>query len=144
MSLLLDTSVISELVKKTPHEAVVTWLTQQDEDSLYLSVLTLGELEKGIAKLPASARKDQLHAWVRRDLAVRFADRVLPIDLSVAERWGTLTADAEKRGAPIPVIDSLIAATALEHGLSIATRNVRDFERCGAICVNPWEAQENT
>ena len=141
MSLLLDTCVVSELVKKAPHDAVVTWLSRQDEESLYLSVLTLGELEKGIAKLRASGRRNRLRAWVRRDLAARFADRLLPIDISVAARWGMLTGDAEKRGTPLPIIDSLIAATALERGFSVVTRNVADFERCGVICVNPWEEQ---
>lgn len=139
MSLLLDTSVISELVKKVPHEQVLNWLGRQDEESLYLSVLTVGELEKGIAKLRASARRDQLRTWLTRDLAVRFSGRLLPIDVAVAARWGALTGDAEKRGVPLPVIDSLIAATALEHDFSVVTRNVPDFRRCGVACVDPWE-----
>jgi toxin FitB len=138
VSLLLDTSVISELTKKVPYEPAVAWLARQEEESLYLSVLTLGELEKGIAKLPRSARRDRLQAWVKRDLRARFADRLLPIDASVAARWGVLTGEAEKRGMPLPVIDSLIAATALERGLSVVTRNVADFERCGVVCVDPW------
>jgi toxin FitB len=139
MTFLLDTSVISELVKKAPHEAVMSWLGRQHEEGLYLSVLTLGELQKGIAKLSASARRDRLRTWLTRDLAARFANRLLPIDVPVAARWGTLTGDAEKRGTPLPVIDSLIAATALEHGLSVATRNVGDFKRCGVVCVDPWK-----
>lgn len=143
MSLLLDTSFVSELVRKAPHAAVVTWLGRQDEESLYLSVLTLGELEKGIAKLRSSARRDRLRTWVTRNLAARFADRLLPIDIPVAARWGMLTGEAEKRGTPLPVIDSLIAATALERGFSVVTRNVADFERCGVTCVNPWEEQSD-
>ena len=139
MSFLLDTSVVSELVRKVPHEGVVGWLGRQDEEALYLSVLTLGELEKGISKLKASARRDRLRTWVSRDLAARFADRFLPIDVRVAARWGALTGDSEKRGKPLPVIDSLIAATALEHGLTVVTRNVADFERCGAACIDPWQ-----
>jgi toxin FitB len=138
VSLLLDTSLVSELVKKVPHEAVLDWLGRQDEESLYLSVLTLGELEKGIAKLRASARRDRLRNWVAHDLAARFADRLLPVDVPVAARWGRMSADAEKRGTPLPVIDSLIAATALERGFSVVTRNVTDFERCGVTCVDPW------
>ncbi|HUP95191.1 MAG TPA: type II toxin-antitoxin system VapC family toxin [Burkholderiales bacterium] len=141
MSFLLDTSVVSELVKKLPNEGVLSWLSRQDEDSLYLSVLTLGELEKGISKLRASARRDRLRSWLSRDLAARFADRLLLVDVPVATRWGTLTGDAEKRGTPLPVIDSLIAATALEHGFSVVTRNVTDFERCGVACVDPWKEQ---
>ena len=141
MSLLLDTSVVSEFVKKAPDENVVAWLSSQDEESLYLSVLTLGELEQGIAKLRPSTRRDRLRVWVTRDLATRFAGRILPIDIPVAARWGALTGDAEKRGEPLPVIDSLIAATALEHLLSVVTRNIADFERCGVPCVNPWSAE---
>jgi predicted nucleic acid-binding protein len=139
VSFLLDTSVVSELVKKAPHEGVVSWLNRQDEESLYLSVLTVGELEKGISKLRASTRRDRLRTWLTRDLAARFADRLLSIDVAVAVRWGALTGNAEKRGTPLPVIDSLIAATALEHGFSVVTRNVPDFQRCGVSCVDPWE-----
>ena len=139
MSFLLDTSVVSELVKKVPHEPVVSWLGDQHEDLLYLSVVTIGELEKGIARLPASARRNRLQTWVRRDLVARFGNRLLPIDVPTATRWGTLTGESEKRGRPLPVIDSLIAATALEHGFSVVTRNVEDFKRCGVVCVNPWD-----
>ena len=138
---MIDTTVVSELVKKAPDERVMNWLDDQDEDSLYLSVLTLGELEKGISKLRASSRRDRLRTWLTRDLTARFADRLLPVDARVAARWGTLTGDAEKRGEPLPVIDSFIAATALEHGFHVVTRNVSDFERCGVICVDPWEDQ---
>lgn len=139
MSFLLDTSVVSELIRKVPHESVIDWLGRQDEETLYLSVLTLGELEKGISKLKASARRDRLRTWISRDLAARFADRFLSIDARVAARWGALTGDSEKRGVPLPVIDSLIAATALEHGLTVATRNVADFERCGVPWFDPWQ-----
>lgn len=139
MSFLLDTSVISELVRKSPHLPVLEWIGAQDETSLYLSVVTIGELEKGIARLPASARKSKLQAWVRRDLVERFGERLLPVDIRAATRWGALTGESEKRGQPLPVIDSLIAATALVHGLAVVTRNVEDFKRCGVACVNPWD-----
>lgn len=139
MSFLLDTTVISELVKKEPHKAVLAWFDDHDEDALYLSVVTIGELEKGIAKLPASLRRGRLQTWGRRDLAARFANRLLPVDIHVATRWGTLTGDAERRGFSLPVIDSLIAATALEHGFSVVTRNIADFERCGVACIDPWK-----
>jgi len=138
VSFLLDTSVISELVKKNPRRQVVDWIDGQEESTLFLSALTVGELEKGIAKLPASARKRKLLSWVRRDLAERFGGRLLPIDVRVAARWGAITGESEKRGRPLPVIDSLIAATALVHDLQIVTRNIRDFERCGVACVNLW------
>ena len=139
MSFLLDTAVVSELIRKSPSVPVLKWIDGQDEASLYLSVLTIGEIEKGIAGLPASARRNRLQSWVRRDLIERFGGRLLPIDARTATRWGTIAGESEKRGRPLPVIDCLIAATALVHGLTVATRNIGDFERCGATCVNPWD-----
>lgn len=139
MSFLLDTPVVSELVRKNPSAGVLKWIDAQDEASLHLSVLTIGELEKGVARLPASARRNRLQSWIRRDLAERFGGRLLPIDARTAARWGSITGESEKRGRPLPVIDCLIAATALVHGLRVVTRNVGDFERCGAACVNPWD-----
>lgn len=139
MSFLLDTAVVSELVRKSPSTAVLKWIDGQDEASLYLSVLTIGELEKGVARLPVSARRNRLLSWVRRDLVERFGGRLLPIDMRTAARWGSVTGESEKRGRPLPVIDCLIAATALVHGLNVATRNIGDFERCGATCINPWD-----
>lgn len=139
MSFLLDTSVVSELVKPSPHGPVLKWIGDQDEASLHLSVVTIGELEKGIARLPASTRRTRLQSWVRRDLVERFGGRLLPIDIRTAARWGAITGESEKRGKPLPVIDTLIAATAIVHGLTVVTRNVEDFERCGAVCINPWD-----
>jgi predicted nucleic acid-binding protein len=138
VSFLLDTAVVSELVRKNPSGAVMKWIDGQDEASLYLSVLTIGELEKGVARLPASVRRTRLQSWVRRDLAERFGGRLLPIDTRTAARWGAIAGESERRGRPLPVIDCLIAATAQVHGLAVATRNAGDFERCGATCVNPW------
>jgi hypothetical protein len=138
LSFLLDTSVISELVKPAPDNHVIEWLKRTDEASLYLSVLTIGEIEKGIAKLPASSRREKLETWVRRDLVDRFRERLLAIDGTVAATWGRLAGEAEARGEPLPVIDGLIAATSLAHDLTVATRNIGDFERCGARCFNPW------
>lgn len=138
MSFLLDTAVVSELVGKNPSGVVLKWIDGQDEASLYLSVLTIGEIEKGVARLSASARRSRLQSWVRRDLVERFSGRLLPIDTRTAARWGSIAGESERRGKPLPVIDCLIAATALVHGLAVATRNVGDFERCGATCVNPW------
>lgn len=139
MSFLVDTVVVSELVRKAPSTAVLKWIGGQDETALHLSVLTIGELEKGVARLPNSARRARLLTWVRRDLVERFGGRLLAIDARTAARWGAISGESEKRGRPLPVIDSLIAATALVHGFTVATRNVSDFERCGAPCVNPWE-----
>jgi len=136
---LLDTCVISELAKPEPDPGVVQWLSDADETGLYLSVLTLGELEKGIAKLPSSVRRRKIETWVREDLAERFRGRLLPVDEKVAERWGMLSGESESRGQPLPVIDALVAATGLVHGLTVATRNTGDLERCGARCFNPWK-----
>jgi len=138
VSFLLDTSVISELVKPAPDNHVVGWMKRAEETSLYLSVLTIGELEKGIAKLPVSSRRTKLETWVRSDLADRFRERLLAIDGTIAATWGKLAGEAETRGVPLPVIDGLIAATGLAHDLTIATRNVEDFNRWGARCFNPW------
>jgi toxin FitB len=140
LSFLLDTCVISELVKAEPNASVLAWLQDADEDSLFLSVLTLGELEKGIARARDLLRKAKLINWVRRDLVERFRGRVLLIDVRIAERWGALVGESERRGAPLPVIDSLLAATSLQHDLTIVTRNTADMQRCGARCLNPWEA----
>ncbi len=139
MSWLLDTCVISELVKPSPAASVCDWLAARDEETLFLSAITLGELEKGVAKLPASARKKtQLARWLRSELPERFSNRILPVDAQVAARWGELAGGAAARGKPLPVIDGLIAATALQHNLTVVTRNVRDFERCGVRPFNPW------
>lgn len=138
MSHLLDTCVISELVKSEPSANLLQWFSSQDEDALYLSVLSMGELERGVEKLPTSRRKTRLSQWVRQDLAKRFEGRLLSLDLQVAQRWGAMVGASERKGRPLPVIDSLIAATAIVHGLSVVSRNVADFERCGVSCVDPW------
>lgn len=143
MNFLLDTCVISELVRAAPNPAVTAWLVEAEEESLYLSVLTLGELEKGIARAKDAARRAKLSAWVRRDLAQRFQGRILPVDAGIAERWGVMTGEAENRGQPLPVIDSLLAATCLEHRLTIATRNVADLGRCSVTCFNPWDFKQS-
>ena len=138
MSWLLDTCVVSELVRPGPKASVVSWVLERDEDELFLSVITIGELEKGIARLPGSPKRVALEQWVRRDLADRFRDRLLAVDSGVAARWGALVGASEARGQPLPVIDSLIAATSLQHDFTVVTRNTDDLERCGARCFNPW------
>jgi hypothetical protein len=135
---LLDTCLISELVKKEPNPAVVDWLDKQDEQTLFLSVLTLGELQKGISKLPAGAKKDELQVWAEHDFVERFTGRIIDIDLETALFWGKLQGESEQRGERLPVMDSLIAATATVHGLIVVTRNIRDIERCSARVCNPW------
>ncbi len=139
MKYLLDTCLISELVKKMPNSAVVCWLDGQDEQCLFLSVLTIGELQKGISKLPDCARKDELQAWVEHDLTLRFTGRIIGIELETMLIWGRLQGESERRGESLPVMDSLIAATAEAHGLVVVTRNVKDIERCQVKSYNPWE-----
>jgi predicted nucleic acid-binding protein len=135
---LLDTCVVSELIRPRPKASVVRWVRERDESELFLSVVTIGEIEKGIAKLPDSSKRLSLEPWVRRDLAERFRTRLLSIDASIASRWGAISGASEARGQPLPVVDALIAATALLHGLVVVTRNTEDLERCGARCFDPW------
>jgi len=139
MKYLLDTCVISELVKKEPHPAVISWIAAGDESRMYLSVLTLGELIKGITKLPDGEKREKLQAWVSNDLALRFGRRLVEIDAEIARVWGTMLGEAERRGEKLPVIDSLIAVSASVHDLIVVTRNVQDMARCQANVFNPWE-----
>ena len=135
MSYLLDTNVLSEFRRKQPHPEVSAWFAQRPASSLYLSVLTLGELRKGIDGVQDNARKLALSDWLQNELSLFFLGRVLSIDEQVADRWGQLVAAA---GRPLPAIDSLLAATALVHGLHMVTRNAKDFEGLGLDVINPW------
>ena len=139
MRYLIDTCVISELFKKRPAKPVVVWVREQDELSLFISVLTLGELEKGIAKVDDDKRRQTLRDWVDHDLKRRFAGRILAFDYEAACRWGTITGEAEKKGSPIPVVDGQLAATALLHGLTYVTRNTSDVAPSGVPTLNPWD-----
>lgn len=144
MSYLIDTCCISELVKNKPNPNVVKWFADRDELSMYLSVITFGELRKGIEKLPNSKKKKELNRWVKEDLNQRFKDRVLNITVEEVNKWGEILAAAEKNGRPLPTIDSLIAATALVHDLSVVTRNTQDMEGSGVEVINPWTYEPNT
>lgn len=139
MRYLLDTCVVSELVKPAPHPGVVRWLQEREEETLFLSVLTFGELQKGISKLPPGPRQESLREWVAADLVLRFSGRTLDIDTDVAVAWGEMQGEAEGRGERLPVMDSLIAATAVVHNLTVVTRNTRDIERCGVGVFNPLD-----
>ncbi len=144
MSYLIDTCCISELVKKKPNQNVVKWFTDQDELSMYLSIITFGELRKGIEKLPNSKKKKELKLWVKEDLNQRFKNRVLSINMEEVNKWGEILATAEKNGKLLPAIDSLIAATAQVHDLSVVTRNTKDMEGSGVEVINPWTYEPNT
>ncbi len=141
MSYLLDTCVLSEFQRPTPQASVVAWLRAQEEETFFLSVLTLGELQRGISRLPASRKRNRLQTWLDSDLRQRFEGRILPIDDAVATRWGDVQARVEAKGAPLPVMDSLIASTALIHDLAVVTRNGEDFARTGVAVVDPWSAR---
>lgn len=139
MKYLFDTCVISELVSKQPSARVVEWVDSLDPDDVYLSVLTIGEIIKGIEKLPNSRQKTELHTWLKEDLLARFQGKIIPIDTDVIVEWGILTAHVESAGKPMPAIDALIAATAKVNQLTLATRNVSDFDAAGMKVLNPWE-----
>ncbi len=136
---LLDTNVISELVKGRPEPRVVAWIEATDESLLYLSVLTLGEIRKGIAAVAPGSRRAALEAWVETDLRPRFTGRILSIDEAVADRWGLMAGRAPARGKAVPVIDGLLAATARHHNLTLVTRNTADVAPTGVAVFNPWE-----
>ncbi|RME24882.1 MAG: type II toxin-antitoxin system VapC family toxin [Deltaproteobacteria bacterium] len=138
MSYLLDTCLVSELIKKTPNEGVVGWVRRQEEARFFLSVLTVGEIAKGIARLDDSRRKQRLLEWLERDLLDRFEGRILPVDEKVSLVWGRVTGEAERQGLKIPVVDGLIAATALANELVVVTRDTRPMERFGARTLSPW------
>jgi len=138
---LLDTNVLSEFNRRgDPNPRVKQWLEAADPGSLYASVLTLAEIRFGVELLPTSKRRTLLEEWLDRDLPAWFDGRVLPVDRSIADRWGVLRAQAQMKGRPLSVVDGLLAATALEHGLTIVSRNVGDFGSIGLPVVNPWEA----
>ena len=138
MNYILDTCVISELVKPLPNENVLEWIEKQSEDNLYLSVITIGEIQKGISKLPESNKKTNLQTWLDNDLKIRFESRILPIDEKIAKEWGKIQGISEKTGNKIPVIDSMIAATGLFHKMTIVTRNIDDMQISGLEIFNPW------
>lgn len=137
MSYLVDTNVLSELRRKQPDARVVAWMEQRPAQALYLSVLTLGEIRKGIERLQGDARQAALLDWLEVALPRFFWGRVLAVDARTADRWGRLQGSA---GRPLPAIDSLLAATALQHDLTLVTRNTADFEGMGVRLVNPWLA----
>lgn len=138
MNYLLDTCVVSELVVHHPDPLVVEWLRAQDPESLFLSALTVGEIEKGIAKRGGDYRARQLSNWLHSEIMGSFGDRILPVGKKVSIEWGRICGSAEKAGRKRPAIDSLIAATASVHGLMIATRNVDDMAGMGVPVFNPF------
>ena len=135
MSYLLDTNIVSETVRRTPNKAVIAWLDRLPGEALFVSVLTLGEIRKGIETLADRRRREKLRLWLEHELPAWFEGRVLPVDLAVVDRWGRLLAEV---GRPVPTIDSLLAATALHHELRLVTRNAGDFDYPGLQVINPF------
>jgi predicted nucleic acid-binding protein len=136
---LLDTNCISEMVRIKPEPRVMAWIEAAEESLLYLSVLTVGEIRKGLAGLPQGRRRSRLETWLEVELQARFSGRILSIDTAVADRWGLLAANAKATGKPLSVIDGLLAATAIHHNLTVVSRNVSDFTNTQVPVVNPWE-----
>jgi len=139
MKFLLDTCIISEIIKQEPSSKVVKWIQKQDEINFFISVLTIGELHKGIEKLSESKRKEILHNWVENDLKERFRNKIIDIDIQVAMVWGKIQGTTERVGKPMPAIDSLIAATGVTYHLTVVTRNTTDMKESGVALLNPWE-----
>lgn len=135
MSYLVDTNVISELTRPKPAQAVTDWFEEVADEALHISVLTLGELRRGVEKLPSGKRKEKLRYWLEHELPTWFGERLLLVDAAVADTWGRLYATAERT---LPAIDSLLAATALHHHLRLVTRNTADFDVDGLETINPW------
>lgn len=137
MKVLLDTCVLSELVKRAPDSQVLRWLETRKAHELYLSAMSWGELKRGVARLPESKRRTELTAWLEQ-LVVGFEGRILGFDQRAAELWASMVAGAEAEGKPMAAFDSIIAATARAHDCTLATRNVRDFTPAGIDLLNPW------
>lgn len=138
---LLDTNIPSELVKTQPEPRLVEWLDAQEDESLFLSVVTLGEIRKGLTILPDGKRRRFLEGWYIDELLPWFDGRILPVSATVAERWGELDGIRQLQGIPLNTADGMIGATALEHGLILVTRNINDFVGLDLSLVNPWEIQ---
>ncbi len=136
---LLDTNVVSELMKPRPHRKVISWVEDTAETLMHLSVITIGEVRKGIDLLDDDARRAALQSWLDRDIRIRFAGRLLAFDDGVAERWGQLEASARKRRLTLPTVDAQLAATALHHGLTFVTRNTADIAPTGVPVFDPWK-----
>ena len=135
MTYLLDTNVLSETRKRQPSSGVTDWIAATPPSRMHVSVLTLGEIEQGIARVRGRGDREQaaaLERWLR-DVETGFEDRILPVTLPVAAAWGR-----QQYAQPLPLIDALIAATARIHGMTVVTRNVKDFELAGVLVLNPF------
>jgi predicted nucleic acid-binding protein len=137
MNFLLDTNAISEWVKPHPNPGLVGWTESTDEDRIFISVVSLAELRYGVERMPAGRRRSRLEQWLRDELPLRFENRILPVDVPVAQAWGITVSRSEAAGRPVGVMDAFLAATAETHQLTLVTRNVTDFPMLKAV-LNPW------
>lgn len=138
MRILLDTNVISELISRDPNESVLRWMRFLDPQNTYLSVITIAELKFGIERLKSSERKQRLMVWLRDEIVASYDENILPVTVEVAEQFALMRAKLEREGKTLPITDAFIAATAALDGLTIATRNTKDFEHAGVSLINPW------
>lgn len=137
---LLDTCLLSELTRPAPHPGVLEWMRARSSTALFVSAMTLAELERGVVRLPPSRRQNELAAWLL-DVQAGFGQRALPFTRDTAGYWARMCAQAETAGKPMAAFDSIIAATAVEHGLAVVTRNVNDFANAPVVLVNPWATE---
>lgn len=138
MKYLLDTCVVSELVKSMPNAQVLQWFSERKEEELCISAMTLAELRRGVARLPESNRRSELGLWLQK-LEAGFEDRIIPFDQETASVWAQMVVRAESAGRPMAAFDSIIAATALAQGCQLVTRNTRDFAHAGVALLDPWQ-----
>jgi predicted nucleic acid-binding protein len=138
MSYLLDTNVVSEWVKPRPSANVIAWLTDADEDEIFISVCTLAELRFGVEWMTKGKRRDALDLWLRTELPARFDGRIVPVDIPIAQAWGTIQARGRNTGRPIEAIDGMIAATAETYEMTLVTRDIKHFEAVVTSLLNPW------
>ncbi|HBF32279.1 type II toxin-antitoxin system VapC family toxin [Rhizobium sp.] len=138
MRLLLDTNVLSEVTKPRPDEGVLKWLHRLDEDRTFISIISIAEIRRGAALMDAGRKRDALDEWLTHDLPQRFENRIIPVEAPVALAWGDLMALAKRSGRGLASMDGMIAATAVAHQLTLATRNTKDFEGFGIDIIDPW------
>ena len=140
MRLLLDTNVLSEVTKPSPDEGVLRWIHGLDEDRTFISIVSIAEIRRGVALMDSGRKRDALSEWLAHDLPQRFENRIIPVEGAVALTWGDLMALAKRSGRGLASMDGLIAAAAVAHQLTLATRNTKDFEGFGVDIINPWAA----
>jgi toxin FitB len=138
VTFLLDTNVLSEFAKPRVNPGLLDWMQHSDETGMAISVVSVGEIQKGISRMPEGRRQTDLQAWLDQHLVPRFQQRILALDLNDMQRWGRMMGTAIKQGGTLPAIDALLAAVALNRRLILVTRNARDFERTGVNLLNPW------